>query len=155
MTSLRHMFHRFIGPGYLVAVGYMDPGNWATDLAAGSKFGYSLLFVVLLSNFMAIFLQYLCIKLGIASKKDLSENCRIHCHPYLNLFLYVLCEIAIIATDLAELIGSAIAMNLLFGIPLYLGILITALDVLLILVAWNKKWAFYSWYFWWRFAFLF
>jgi manganese transport protein len=139
MPSFGQLFHRFIGPGYLVAVGYMDPGNWATDLAAGSKFGYSLLFVILLSNFMAVFLQYLCIKLGIASKKDLAENCRIHCHPYLNLLLYVLCEIAIIATDLAELIGSAIAINLLFGLPLYLGILITALDVLFILVAWNKN----------------
>lgn len=124
----------FAGPGYLVAVGYMDPGNWATDLAGGSAFGFTLLSVILLSNLMAILLQGLSSKLGIVTGRDLAQACRDHFSPGVNFVLWVLCEIAIAACDLAEVIGTAIALNLLFGIPLAWGVLITALDVLLILV---------------------
>src|SRR5712664_1710123 len=123
----------FAGPGYLVAVGYMDPGNWATDLAGGSQFGYALLSVILLSNLMAILLQGLAAKLGIATGRDLAQACRDHYSRPVSLFLWVLCEIAIAACDLAEVIGSAIALNLLFGIPLPWGIAITAFDVLAVL----------------------
>ena len=123
----------FAGPGYLVAVGYMDPGNWATDLAGGSKFGYALLSVILLSNLMAILLQGLASKLGIVTGRDLAQACRDHYSRPASLGLWVICETAIAACDLAEVIGSAIALNLLFGIPLPVGIAITALDVLLIL----------------------
>src|SRR6184192_1081110 len=122
----------FAGPGYLVAVGYMDPGNWATDLGGGSKFGYTLLSVILLSNLMAILLQGLAAKLGIATGRDLAQACRDYYSRPVSLFLWVLCEVAIAACDLAEVIGSAIALNLLFGIPLPWGIAITALDVLLV-----------------------
>src|SRR5438132_3202056 len=128
----------FAGPGYLVAVGYMDPGNWATDLGGGSRFGYSLLSVILLSNLMAILLQGLAAKLGIATGRDLAQACRDHYSRPVSLFLWVLCEIAIAACDLAEVIGSAIALNLLFGIPLPDGIVITALDVLLVLYLQHK-----------------
>src|SRR5437667_4009341 len=128
----------FAGPGYLVAVGYMDPGNWATDLGGGSRFGYSLLSVILLSNLMAILLQGLAAKLGIATGRDLAQACRDHYSRPVSLFLWVLCEIAIAACDLAEVIGSAIALNLLFGIPLPYGIVITALDVLLVLYLQHK-----------------
>ena len=128
----------FAGPGYLVAVGYMDPGNWATDLGGGSRFGYSLLSVILLSNLMAILLQGLAAKLGIATGRDLAQACRDHYSKPMSLFLWVLCEIAIAACDLAEVIGSAIALNLLFGIPLTYGIVITALDVLLVLYLQHK-----------------
>src|SRR5712664_2196947 len=128
----------FAGPGYLVAVGYMDPGNWATDLAGGSRFGYALLSVVLLSNLMAILLQGLAAKLGIATGRDLAQACRDHYSRPTNLALWLLCEIAIAACDLAEVIGSAIALNLLFGIPLPYGIVITALDVLLVLYLQHK-----------------
>ena len=123
----------FLGPGYLVAVGYMDPGNWATSLAGGSKFGYALLTVALLSNLMAILLQALCARLGIASGRDLAQACRDAFPRAVSWPLWVLAEIAICATDLAEVIGTAIGLNLLFGIPLELGVLITALDVFLIL----------------------
>ncbi len=123
----------FSGPGYMVAVGYMDPGNWATDIAGGSKFGYSLLSVVLLSNLMAILLQSLCARLGIATGRDLAQLCRDRCSPPVSFVLWILAETAIIATDLAEVIGSAIALNLLFGIPLAWGVVITAVDVLLIM----------------------
>ena len=123
----------FAGPGYLVAVGYMDPGNWATDLAGGAQFGYTLLSVILLSNLMAILLQGLSAKLGIVTGRDLAQACRDHYSRPVSFGLWVLCEIAIAACDLAEVIGSAIALNLLFGIPLPWGIAITALDVLLIL----------------------
>src|SRR2546429_6244255 len=123
----------FSGPGYLVAVGYMDPGNWATDLAGGSKFGYTLLSVVLLSNLMAILLQGLASKLGIVTGRDLAQACRDHYSRPVSLALWVICEIAIAACDLAEVIGSAIALNLLFGIPLPVRIAITALGVLLVL----------------------
>ena len=128
----------FAGPGYLVAVGYMDPGNWATDLAGGSRFGYTLLSVILLSNLMAILLQGLSAKLGIVTGRDLAQACRDHYSKPVAFAQWVLCEIAIAACDLAEVIGSAIGLNLLFGIPLTWGIGITALDVLLILYLQNK-----------------
>jgi manganese transport protein len=128
----------FAGPGYLVAVGYMDPGNWATDLAGGARFGYTLLSVILLSNLMAILLQGLAAKLGIVTGRDLAQACRDHYSRPVSLGLWVLCEIAIAACDLAEVIGSAIALNLLFGIPLPWGIAITALDVLVILYLQNR-----------------
>ncbi len=128
----------FAGPGYLVAVGYMDPGNWATDLAGGSQFGYTLLSVILMSNLMAVLLQGLALKLGIVTGRDLAQACRDHFSPPVNFFLWVLCEIAIAACDLAEVIGSAIALNLLFHIPLALGVLITAADVLVVLLLQNK-----------------
>ena len=123
----------FIGPGYLVAVGYMDPGNWATDIAGGSQFGYTLLSVILLSNLMAILLQSLAGKLGIVSGRDLAQACRDHYSYPVAILLWILCEIAICACDLAEIIGSAIALNLLFGLPLLAGVFITALDVLIIM----------------------
>jgi manganese transport protein len=128
----------FAGPGYLVAVGYMDPGNWATDLAGGSRFGYTLLSVILISNLMAILLQGLSAKLGIVTGRDLAQACRDHYSRPVNIGLWLLCEIAIAACDLAEVIGSAIGLNLLFGIPLPWGIGITALDVLLVLYLQNK-----------------
>ena len=129
----------YIGPGYLVAVGYLDPGNWATDLAAGSSFGYTLLFVVFLSNLMAILLQSLAIRLGVVANMDLAQACSKYVRYPFNIILYLLAEIAIIATDLAEVIGSAIALNLLFGIPLTWGVVITIIDVMLILIFWNGK----------------
>ncbi len=123
----------FLGPGYLVAVGYMDPGNWATSLAGGSKFGYALLCIALLSNIMAIILQALCIRLGVASGRDLSQACRDAYPRPVVWLLWLLAELAICATDLAEVIGTAIGLNLVFGIPLEIGVIITALDVFLIL----------------------
>ena len=123
----------FAGPGYLVAVGYMDPGNWATDLAGGSRYGYTLLSVIMLSNLMAILLQALALRLGIASGRDLAQACRDHYSRPTTLVLWVLCEVAIAACDLAEVIGSAIALNLLFGLPLIWGVCLTSLDVLLVL----------------------
>src|SRR5256714_10202507 len=128
----------FSGPGYLVAVGYMDPGNWATDLAGGSKFGYRLLSVILISNLMAILLQSLCARLGIATGRDLAQACRDHYSKPVSIFLWLVCEIAICACDLAEVIGSAIALNLLFKIPLVWGVCITALDVLAVMYLQNK-----------------
>src|SRR5271170_3490574 len=123
----------FAGPGLMVSVGYMDPGNWATDIAGGAQFGYTLLSVILISNFFAIILQYLALKLGIATERDLAQACRDHYSPVVSFSLWVLCEIAIAACDLAEVIGSALALNLLFHIPLTVGVAITALDVLVIL----------------------
>src|SRR6201984_3742018 len=123
----------FAGPGYLVAVGYMDPGNWATDLGGGSRFGYTLLSAVLISSLMAIFLQALSAKLGIATGRDLAQACREHYSRRTSMVLWVLCEIAIAACDLAEVLGSAVALKLLFGLPLLAGVLITALDVLVVL----------------------
>ena len=123
----------FLGPGYLVAVGYMDPGNWATALAGGSKFGYTLLIVALVSNIMAIILQALCSRLAIASGRDLAQACRDAYPSWVAWPLWMLAEIAIIATDIAEVIGTAIGLNLLFGLPLDIGIVLTALDVFLIL----------------------
>lgn len=123
----------FTGPGMMVAVGYMDPGNWATDIAGGAQFGYTLLSVILISNIFAIILQHLSLKLGIVAERDLAQACRDHFSPTVNFILWVLCEIAIAACDLAEVIGSAIALNLLFGIPLTWGVVITVVDVFLIL----------------------
>jgi manganese transport protein len=124
----------FAGPGYLVAVGYMDPGNWATDLAGGSKFGYALLSVVLLSGLMAMLLQHLSLKLGIVTGRDLAQACHDHYPPLVRKILWILAEIAITACDLAEVIGSAIALNLLFGLPILFGVIITAFDTLLLLL---------------------
>ncbi|MGI9461641.1 MAG: Nramp family divalent metal transporter [Alphaproteobacteria bacterium] len=123
----------FMGPGYLVAVGYMDPGNWATALSGGAKFGYTLLVVALLSNMMAIILQALAIRLGVVSGRDLARACRDGFSKIFSIPLWVMAELAIVATDLAEVIGTAIALNLLFQIPLTYGVIITALDVFLIL----------------------
>ncbi len=128
----------YAGPGYLVSVGYMDPGNWATDIAGGSKFGYTLLSVILLSNLMAILLQSLCVRLGVATGRDLAQACRDYFSPRVNFGLWVLCEIAIAACDLAELLGSAIALQLLFGIPLVWGVCIMALDVIVVLLLQSK-----------------
>ncbi len=128
----------FSGPGFLVAVGYMDPGNWATDLAGGAQFGYTLLSVVMISNLMAILLQHLCIKLGVGTGRDLAQACRDHYSTPTVWFLWILCEIAIAACDLAEVVGSAIALQLLFGIPLVWGCVITAFDVLLVLFLQTK-----------------
>src|SRR5205809_4002847 len=128
----------FSGPGYLVAVGYMDPGNWATDLAGGSAFGYTLLSVILISNLMAILLQALAAKLGIVTGRDLAQACRDHYPRPVVIALWVLCEIAIAACDLAEVIGSAIALNLLLGIPLVVGVVITAADVIVVLFLQHK-----------------
>ena len=127
----------FAGPGYLVAVGYMDPGNWATSLAGGSAYGYTLLSVIMISNLMAIFLQALSVRLGIVTGRDLAQACRDHFSKPVGLTLWVFCEIAIIATDLAEVIGTAIALNLLFAMPLTIGVVITALDVFLLLMLQN------------------
>ncbi len=127
----------FLGPGYLVSVGYMDPGNWATSLAGGSKFGYTLLCIALMSNLMAILLQALCARLGFATGRDLAQACRDSFSRPVSYVLWVMAEIAICATDLAEVIGTAIGLNLLFGIPLEIGVFITALDVFLILYLQN------------------
>ena len=128
----------FAGPGFLVAVGYMDPGNWATDLAGGSKYNFALLSVIMISNLMAILLQALSLKLGIVTGRDLAQACRDHYSKPVSFVLWVICELAIAACDLAEIIGSAIALNLLFGIPLIVGVCLTALDVLLILFLQNR-----------------
>lgn len=128
----------FMGPGLLVAVGYMDPGNWATDLAGGSEFGYTLLSVILISNFMAMILQHLALKLGIVSGRDLAQACRDHYGKKTRIFLWILCEIAIVACDLAEVIGTAIALNLLFGLPLVFGVVLTGLDVMVVLFLQSK-----------------
>ncbi|HWW46502.1 MAG TPA: Nramp family divalent metal transporter [Xanthobacteraceae bacterium] len=135
-------FLAFVGPGYLVAVGYMDPGNWATSIAGGAKFGYTLLSIILLSNIMAVALQSLCARLGVGAGRDLAQACRDAFPRWVALPLWVSAEIAIIATDLAEVIGTAIGLNLLFGIPLEIGVLITAADVFLILAlqAFGFRW---------------
>jgi manganese transport protein len=130
----------FIGPGFLIAVGYMDPGNWATDIAGGSRFGYTLLFVIMLSNLMAILLQSLSLKLGIATERDLAQMCHQCYGPRVSYALWIFAEIGIAACDLAEVIGSAIALELLFHIPLFWGVLITGTDVLLILLM--QRWGF-------------
>ncbi|WP_300670643.1 Nramp family divalent metal transporter [Soonwooa sp.] len=128
----------FTGPGLMIAVGYMDPGNWATDIEGGAKFGYTLLSVILISNLFAIVLQHLSLKLGIVAERDLAQACRDHYKPGVNFMLWILCEIAIAACDLAEVIGTAIALNLLFGIPLTWGVAITVVDVFLILFLQSK-----------------
>src|SRR5437763_352864 len=123
----------FAGPGYLVAVGYMDPGNWATDLAGGARYGYTLLSVIMISNLMAILLQALAARLGIASGRDLAQACRDSYSRPVTFVLWIICEIAIAACDLAEVIGSPIALNLLFGLPLIWGVILTSLDLLVVL----------------------
>ncbi len=128
----------FSGPGFLVAVGYMDPGNWATGMAGGAQFGYTLLSVILVSNVMAMFLQHLCVKLGVVTGRDLAQACRDHYSKPTVWFLWILCEFAIAACDLAEVVGSAIGLQLLFNIPLVWGCIITCLDVLTILYLQNK-----------------
>ncbi|MGI8656077.1 MAG: Nramp family divalent metal transporter [Pyrinomonadaceae bacterium] len=128
----------FSGPGYLIAVGYMDPGNWATDLAGGARFNYQLLSVIMISNLMAILLQSFALRLGIVTGRDLAQACRDHFHPKVSFVLWILCEVAIIACDLAEVIGSAIALNLLFGIPLIYGVLLTGFDVMILLLLQNR-----------------
>lgn len=141
LTSSRSFWRRvlgFAGPGFLISVGYMDPGNWATDIAGGSRYGYTLLFVIMLSNLMAILLQSLALKLGVASERDLAQACRESYSRPVTIFLWIFAEIAIGACDLAEVIGSAIALNLLFGIPLLLGVILTGTDVLLILLLQNR-----------------
>jgi manganese transport protein len=132
----------FMGPGYMVSVGYMDPGNWATDLAGGAQFGYTLLSVIMLSNLMAILLQALSARLGIVTGRDLAQACRDHYSRPVNIALWLACELAIIACDLAEVIGTAIALQLLFGIPLIAGALLTALDAFLLLLLMNKGFRF-------------
>nr|WP_114228653.1 Nramp family divalent metal transporter [Sphingomonas ginsengisoli An et al. 2013] len=132
-SGVLRRFGAFAGPGYLVAVGYMDPGNWATDLAGGSAYGYSLLWTILLANLMAMLLQALTAKLGIATGRDLAQACRDHYSKPVSVALWLICEAAIVACDLAEVIGSAIALQLLFGLPLVVGVILTALDVLLLL----------------------
>src|SRR5580765_6433087 len=129
---IRRMF-AFAGPAYLVSVGYMDPGNWATDLAGGARFGYQLVWVLLMSNLMAVLLQTLSARLGVVTGKDLAQACRAAYPTWVVFPLWVLCEIAIVACDLAEVLGAAIGLKLLFGLPLLTGVLITALDVLLLL----------------------
>lgn len=136
LSNVMKFFKRFLsftGPGYLVAVGYMDPGNWATDLSGGARYGYTLLSVILISNFMAMLLQFCALKLGIVTGKDLAKACASYYHPWVAKFLWILAELAVIATDLAEVIGSAIGLQLLFGIPILVGVCITAADVLLLL----------------------
>jgi manganese transport protein len=130
----------YMGPGFLIAVGYMDPGNWATDIAGGSRFGYTLLFVIMASNLMAVLLQSLSLKLGVATDRDLAQLCRESTRPWASWILWIMAEVAIAACDMAEVIGSAIALQLLFHIPLFYGVLITSLDVLLILLL--QRWGF-------------
>ncbi|GAB6969028.1 Nramp family divalent metal transporter [Komagataeibacter kakiaceti JCM 25156] len=131
-------FLAFVGPGYMVSVGYMDPGNWATDLQGGAQFGYTLLAVIMLSNLMAILLQALSARLGIATGRDLAQACRDHFPPIVNITLWLACELAIIACDLAEVIGTAVALQLLFGIPLLVGAVISVLDAFIVLVLMNR-----------------
>src|SRR5438552_5243099 len=136
-TFLRKLL-AFAGPGFLVAVGYMEPGNWATDLAAGSKYNYTLLSVIMISNLMAVLLQSLAVKLGVVTERDLAQACRDHYSKPVSFLLWIGCEIAIAACDLAEVIGTAIALQLLFGIPLLIGVCLTAADVLIILFLQNR-----------------
>ncbi|OUJ00065.1 Nramp family divalent metal transporter [Acetobacter cibinongensis] len=131
-------FLAFVGPGYMVSVGYMDPGNWATDLQGGAQFGYTLLSVIMLSNLMAILLQALAARLGIATGRDLAQACREHFHPAISIVLWLACELAIIACDLAEVIGTAVALQLLFGMPLLMGAAVSVLDAFLVLFLMNR-----------------
>src|SRR3954447_11125619 len=135
--KLRRLF-AFMGPAYLVSVGYMDPGNWATDLEGGARFGYALLWVLLMSNLMAVLLQTLSARLGVVTGHDLAQACRAEYSPKVNLVLWLLAEVAIAATDLAEVLGTIIALKLLFGMPMLWGCLVTALDTFLLL--WLQKW---------------
>jgi manganese transport protein len=132
-------FFRYCGPGYMIAVGYMDPGNWATDIEAGSSYGYSLLFIILLSNLMAMVLQHLCVRLGVTTRMDLAQACRARMPRWANIPMYIIAEVAIISCDLAEVIGTAIALKLLFGIPILFGVLLTICDVLLLLAGLGRQ----------------
>ena len=132
-------YAKFIGPGIMVSVAYMDPGNYSTAVSAGALYKYKLLFVVLISNLFAVFLQTLCVKLGSVTGLDLAQNCREHLPRWLCIAIYILAEIAIIATDLAEVVGTAIALNILFNIPLPVGVLLTVIDVLLVLMAYRPN----------------
>ena len=132
-------YSRFIGPGLMVSVAYMDPGNYSTAVAAGSAYKFNLLFLILLSNCLAVFLQILAAKLGAVTGLDLAANCKAHFSRRTNLILYCLTEIAIIATDLAEVVGTAIALNILFKIPLFAGVIVTVVDVLIVLMAYRPK----------------
>lgn len=141
LTQSKHFWLRllgFIGPGFLISVGYMDPGNWATDLAGGSRYGYTLLFVIMVSNLLAILLQSLALKLGVATGRDLAQTCRDRYSHATSIALWISAEIAIAATDLAEIVGAAIALQLLFGLPLIIGVLITGADVMVILLLEHK-----------------
>lgn len=141
VPSVKGFWRKFLayaGPGYLVSVGYVDPGNWATDIAGGSKFGYALLSVILLSNLMAILLQTLCVRLGVATGRDLAQMCREAFSPRVSFALWVICELAIAACDFAELLGSAIALQLLFGLPLVWGVCLMGLDVIVLLLLQKK-----------------
>ncbi|GAN89955.1 manganese transport protein MntH [Gluconobacter frateurii M-2] len=133
-TSWVKRFLAFVGPGYMVSVGYMDPGNWATDLQGGAQYGYSLLCIIMLSNLMAILLQALSARLGIATGRDLAQACRDQYHPVVNIILWLACELAIIACDLAEVIGTAVALQLLFGLPLLPGAILSILDAFIVLL---------------------
>jgi manganese transport protein len=134
----------YAGPGYLVSVGYMDPGNWATDIAGGSRFGYALLSVIVLSNLMAMLLQALCVRLGIATGRDLAQLCREQFRPWVSWVLWILCELAIVACDLAELLGSAIALKLLFGLPMVAGVCLMGLDVFVLLLLQRKGFRYFE-----------
>lgn len=133
-TSWLKRFLAFVGPGYMVSVGYMDPGNWATDLQGGAQYGYNLLCIIMLSNLMAILLQALSARLGIATGRDLAQACRDQFHPAINIVLWLACELAIIACDLAEVIGTAVALQLLFGLPLLGGAILSILDAFIVLL---------------------
>lgn len=138
LRQMWRQFTRFCGPGYMIAVGYMDPGNWATDIEAGSRYGYALLFIVLLSSVMAMVLQHLCVRLGVATGQDLAQACRRRLPQWANIPMYLIAEIAIISCDLAEVIGTAIALKLLFGLPILGGVFVTVADVLLLLIGLNS-----------------
>jgi manganese transport protein len=132
-TKMANALRPFLGPAFLVAIGYLDPGNWATDIEAGASYGYQLLWVVMVSSAMAMFLQYLCVRLGVYKRVDLAEACRLNCPKWLNAVLYVVAEVAIVACDIAEVIGTAIAMKLLFGVPVKWGVFMTGVDVILLM----------------------
>lgn len=132
-------YGKFVGPGIMVSVAYMDPGNYSTAVSAGAMYQYKLLFIIFVSNLFAVFLQVLCVKLGSVTGLDLAENCREHLPPWLSLSIYIMAEIAIIATDLAEVVGTAISLNILFGIPLFMGVLVTVVDVLIVLMAYRPN----------------
>jgi manganese transport protein len=137
-SNLFERFRRYAGIGLLVSVGYMDPGNWATDIEVGSRYGYGLLFVVLLASLAAMLLQTLCVRLGIASGKDLVQLCREHFHSKINIGLWLFAEIAIVACDFAEVLGTALALKLLFYLPLAIGIVLTAFDTIIVLLLQGK-----------------
>lgn len=139
MMRILSKYGKFVGPGIMVSVAYMDPGNYSTAVSAGAMYQYKLLFIIFVSNLFAVFLQVLCVKLGSVTGLDLAENCRQHLPPWLSVSIYVMAEIAIIATDLAEVVGTAISLNILFGLPLFMGVLVTVVDVLIVLMAYRPN----------------